>query len=240
MGPGVTSPWCQSPNRSHQQPSPLSRDNSSSPTPLPPHSPSPPLPPFHCRPIGVGVSPAFILLFPKKDPQETRVRLLILPGLPSAVSEPQNVLETARYRFCGHSPPPPKAPPSRTIHCVQSPTALMARCAPNCNVISVSCPSNLLLRKQQSKPEGIWGKLRRKQYVNTLIKPLRALCISSNELREGSIYTGIRVGWFIPARNISSCHAAVKKLFFYRFCMGRTSIVFRSKAILWGVSLLCF
>ena len=37
-----------------------------------------------------------------------------------------------------------------------------------------------------------------------------------------------------------SCHAAVKKLFFYRFCMGRTSIVFRSKAIVWGVSLLCF
>ena len=42
------------------------------------------------------------------------------------------------------------------------------------------------------------------------------------------------------AVSIVSCHAAVKKLFFYRFCMGRTFIVFRSKAIVWGVSLLCF
>ena len=41
-------------------------------------------------------------------------------------------------------------------------------------------------------------------------------------------------------RSSPSGHAAVKKLFFYRFCMGRTSIVFRSKAIVWGVSLLCF
>ena len=40
--------------------------------------------------------------------------------------------------------------------------------------------------------------------------------------------------------NKSSCHAAVKKLVFDRFRMGRTSIVFRSKAVVWGVSLLCF
>ena len=49
---------------------------------------------------------------------------------------------------------------------------------------------------------------------------------------------------FQPIRGCASirfsCHAAVKKLFFYRLCMGRTSIVFRSKAIVWGVSLLCF
>ena len=40
--------------------------------------------------------------------------------------------------------------------------------------------------------------------------------------------------------NKNSCHAAVKKLVFDRFRMGRTSIVFRSKAVVWGVSLLCF
>ena len=42
-----------------------------------------------------------------------------------------------------------------------------------------------------------------------------------------------------------SCHASVKKffvkkLFYDRFRIGRTSIVFRSKAIDWAVSLLCF
>ena len=42
-----------------------------------------------------------------------------------------------------------------------------------------------------------------------------------------------------PDAHGTSCHAAVK-LFFDRFRMGRTSIVFRSKAIVWSVGLLCF
>ena len=44
----------------------------------------------------------------------------------------------------------------------------------------------------------------------------------------------------MPRYDFTSCHAAVRKPFFDRFRMDRTSIVFRSKAIVWGVSLLCF
>ena len=45
---------------------------------------------------------------------------------------------------------------------------------------------------------------------------------------------------FPQSQNDSSRHAAVKKLFLDRFRMGRRSIVFRSKGIVWGVEPIVF
>ena len=82
-----------------------------------------------------------------------------------------------------------------------------------------------------------------------LIWPIKSSCVQREHEYSGrpwwvhvhSLWSTITpYSILVKSGLVGSCHAAVKKLFFYRFCMGHTSIVFRSKAIVWGVSLLCF